>query len=108
VGNMVRDSPRPRPAAVHPHACGEHSEKIKKTLSVGGSSPRLWGTFLPLLILFHQSRFIPTPVGNIAAGPHLHPAPSVHPHACGEHARSDQYSFPRHGSSPRLWGTCGR
>jgi len=33
---------------------------------------------------------------------------AVHPHVCGEHAEPPHRRVPSLGSSPRVWGTCGR
>ena len=74
--------------------------------SIGGSSPRLWGTLFPTLIINIKRRFIPTPVGNIAVGQLFAIPRQVHPHACGEHLQNLLLDFIDNGSSPRLWGTC--
>jgi len=49
---------------VHPHACGEHSGRVSRTVFVIGSSPRLWGTLNTKSTAYTRLRFIPTPVGN--------------------------------------------
>ncbi len=91
--------------SVHPHACGEH--KKLKALMKGffGSSPRLWGTLIVLVVVPFPVRFIPTPVGNTQARYIAHSRDPVHPHACGEHRRSQGQGYLFLGSSPRLWGT---
>jgi len=71
--------------AVHPHACGEHGSTATVTAIENGSSPRLWGTFNCCVNYALDSRFIPTPVGNIYPRQGTHGRQSVHPHACGEH-----------------------
>ena len=90
---------------VHPHACGEHQSRALGSTCYAGSSPRMWGTPSFNNSLFSLQRFIPTHVGNTVSGKRLHSAPSVHPHACGEH----EYHYYRGafwaGSSPRMWGT---
>ena len=93
--------------SVHPHACGEHYSIKIVAKTCYGSSPRLWGTYMFLLRILYNFRFIPTPVGNI-----LHIFAhfwhrSVHPHACGEHHSFALKSTDLIGSSPRLWGTYG-
>ena len=71
--------------AVHPHACGEHEKAITTVLVTDGSSPRVRGTLLILLMVLLMLRFIPTRAGN-THNPHAYRSPiSVHPHACGEH-----------------------
>ena len=90
---------------VHPHACGEHPDKDHFVVGIGGSSPRLWGTFLSSRSHRGQSRFIPTPVGNIHRRRADKLLIAVHPHACGEHRGNRYRRAHDHGSSPRLWGT---
>ena len=91
--------------SVHPHACGEHPRKIRHREIQFGSSPRLWGTWILQFLLSAQSRFIPTPVGNMVKWTVLFISAPVHPHACGEHILSLLKTYLYSGSSPRLWGT---
>ena len=105
VGNIYCKFLLLPPSTVHPHACGEHIFNLFHIFTFNGSSPRLWGTFLPLPGTAGQHRFIPTPVGNIAyAWWRLYGIP-VHPHACGEHIHILKRNPINSGSSPRLWGT---
>ncbi len=85
VGNITALSPHVILFPVHPHVCGEHLRHKHHTFRVGGSSPRVWGTYqdAPLPIL--RLRFIPTCVGNMVSVPALLELSSVHPHVCGEH-----------------------
>ena len=50
-------------------------------------------------------RFIPTGVGNITSYWTSSPAPTVHPHGCGEHICRETLPCLLCGSSPRVWGT---
>ncbi len=70
-----------------------------------GSSPRMWGTLSAALIAPCANRFIPTHVGNTISAAATPSTWSVHPHACGEHAKKDIDIFAGYGSSPRMWGT---
>ena len=108
VGNTATYNRVSLAVAVHPHACGEHTEIIPIIVPPSGSSPRLWGTLLRLQSEVQTFRFIPTPVGNTAVVRDRGPPAPVHPHACGEHARINYKFYCRFGSSPRLWGTRGR
>ena len=105
VGNTSGHQAAYRGAAVHPHACGEHKNKISWTHSYTGSSPRVWGTLALLSSAGGFGRFIPTRVGNTypagARGKHH----AVHPHACGEHGCGGGNMPEVIGSSPRVWGT---
>ncbi len=105
VGNTSTRGRGGRGSTVHPHACGEHVDHQEDPREVAGSSPRMWGTpgrrpRRPIL-----GRFIPTHVGNTSSQRTRPGRRSVHPHACGEHIRSEKGSAVRVGSSPRMWGT---
>jgi len=70
-----------------------------------GSSPRTWGTLIPLPVFYLLLWFIPTDVGNSssrALGTRYLP---VHPHGRGELAEEHTVGLDGHGSSPRTWGT---
>ena len=101
VGNTSLAVPETGTAAVHPHGRGEHDESSLYQTTMGGSSPRAWGTPLfrqvqgssprawgtlaPTMAAISFERFIPTGVGNTA----------------GQGFRiASQF-----GSSPRAWGT---
>ena len=91
--------------AVHPHVCGEHMTFQPNHHVKNGSSPRMWGTPLRIVLDIRKYRFIPTYVGNtglICIGLSATP---VHPHVCGEHSETSGFTFDGHGSSPRMWGT---
>ena len=105
MGNTLAKQYHDETEAVHPHACGEHSNNTFRTKRVGGSSPRLWGTRETPLDERKDIRFIPTLVGNTTALFVERAKIAVHPHACGEHGRISRYKCLWRGSSPRLWGT---
>ena len=65
VGNIYSSSLLSYPEPVHPHGCGEHLSKYISSLSVIGSSPRVWGTYEQRNGNRSSYRFIPTGVGNI-------------------------------------------
>ncbi|KMQ51728.1 hypothetical protein CHISP_1485 [Chitinispirillum alkaliphilum] len=71
--------------AVHPHAYGEHLLSVLSVLSMGGSSPCIWGTSYRVNPFALYSRFIPMHMGNIGTFPLLMIEIAVHPHAYGEH-----------------------
>ena len=65
VGNIIMTKSAYRDRPVHPHVCGEH-QPVKSALDhLGGSSPRVWGTFATSIQFAAKRRFIPTCVGNI-------------------------------------------
>mgnify|MGYP000957603513 CR=1 FL=1 len=73
--------------------------------TIGGSSPRMWGTRNLSYCQECFVRFIPTHVGNTRQTLERARDPPVHPHACGEHGCEDEGGPAILGSSPRMWGT---
>ena len=92
---------------------------------MGGSSPRMWGLRLEVLLLAGNFRFIPTYVGFTGDISDLIPLYTVHPHVCGVYADGNDNPVrplrfiptyvgftrrimasrvPLSGSSPRMWG----
>ncbi len=108
VGNIVVQGIPDIDILVHPHVCGEHMKPLFSSLSGGGSSPRVWGTYWSNLQFGIKERFIPTCVGNIIAWPLHATKQPVHPHVCGEHFAACSRATYLAGSSPRVWGTFGR
>ena len=105
VGNSSK-SRKPLPfMSVHPHACGELFPNISFISSLGGSSPRVWGTLYHGIDSSTESRFIPTRVGNSAKLTSVRWVDTVHPHACGELLFNYNPQPINIGSSPRVWGT---
>ena len=90
---------------VHPHARGEQHDIIRRKQTSSGSSPRAWGTGVAHAERPVHIRFIPTRVGNRAAGPARATRPAVHPHARGEQHQPPVKEIAVLGSSPRAWGT---
>ena len=126
VGNTPRRTSAMRQGAVHPHACGEHTSVVACIVTVGGSSPRMWGTLWeprqwscvrsvhphacgehdrPKFLQSRRRRFIPTHVGNTPCPVCGRNRMTVHPHACGEHESRTVREGRKAGSSPRMWGT---
>ena len=64
VGNGSWPSWPGRGSAVHPHVRGERRTSSSGRGGVCGSSPRAWGTVLPMQPWLAWIRFIPTCVGN--------------------------------------------
>ena len=64
VGNTFQQEYEASFVTVHPHACGEHSMAESRASASSGSSPRMWGTRVPLDSRAVAGRFIPTHVGN--------------------------------------------
>ncbi len=105
VGNTWSATAARWPAAVHPHACGEHAPPPVLRKSPTGSSPRMWGTLGTSVFSIMCRRFIPTHVGNTRTRITTANPRTVHPHACGEHISASVTTAAVSGSSPRMWGT---
>ena len=106
MGNIGSGPKAARSRPVHPHVCGEHVAARLGASKMGGSSPRVWGTYPPSVFKNCSVRFIPTCVGNICASSTQQMSIPVHPHVCGEHLMPVISTSIDHGSSPRVWGTC--
>ena len=105
VGNGGGGPESWRRLTVHPHACGERMLAPIGAVGSVGSSPRMWGTVIVLMLLGRMVRFIPTHVGNGLPSVASSSGSAVHPHACGERPSECIKPHYRRGSSPRMWGT---
>ena len=90
--------------SVHPHVRGADSWCWSGGMAPAGSSPRAWGRFLHRRVNGLARRFIPTCVGQMAAGRTPPPPGSVHPHVRGADAGRWNWKQRAFGSSPRAWG----
>ncbi len=91
--------------AVHPHVHGERYGLAHGVDADYGSSPRTWGTHVPVHPDVGSLRFIPTYMGNAISGAMPTASNAVHPHVHGERRPAPGRSRPAAGSSPRTWGT---
>ena len=105
AGNMTYKKTHGRGPAVHPRACGEHTERVENHISVCGSSPRVRGTSSDRSYYPSLMRFIPARAGNIKASAVCVALTPVHPRACGEHETTVDPIVKKRGSSPRVRGT---
>ena len=94
-----------RPLPVHPRVCGEQLPDGSRVDHPNGSSPRVRGTGSCFLQFDVTNRFIPACAGNSPWLGRYPQVPTVHPRVCGEQERSEIYSHPCRGSSPRVRGT---
>ena len=104
VGTTFLSGLRPSDRAVHPHACGDHRLRRFRPRRVRGSPPRVWGPRERLRLESLEHRFTPTRVGTTPAIAATAAAPTVHPHACGDHGLTFTRSDSTSGSPPRVWG----
>ena len=105
VGNRSGITRLRIPNSVHPHVRGEQGDIGRESRCINGSSPRTWGTDTAHVFSPGHVRFIPTYVGNSAAGDTITFSPAVHPHVRGEQRRPLHSNASSSGSSPRTWGT---
>ena len=71
--------------SVYPHGCGVHGYGWVEIMAGFGLSPRVWGSWFYLFLLFFLPRFIPTGVGFMVSSLPFNWAISVYPHGCGVH-----------------------
>ena len=88
----------------HPHACGDKCINASSVLSLGGSSPRVWGQEFRQIQMLPSERIIPTRVGTRAIFLLKSLSGRDHPHACGDKQYIDWIKSSTGGSSPRVWG----
>ena len=88
----------------HPHAYGDKSSPIKLPLTVKGSSPRVWGQGVYLIIPILVDRIIPTRMGTSRQSGQYNSQERDHPHAYGDKRRWTMNARDKLGSSPRVWG----
>ena len=105
AGNMTPSSSCMAVSWDHPRACGEHIACRMAVLAIGGSSPRLRGTFRQRDRVRTGVGIIPALAGNIYFDSDTIVARRDHPRACGEHDQGKPLVDVDAGSSPRLRGT---
>ena len=104
VGNTMRCPRCPRLPSVHPHMRGEYQAVRPCVVDNVGSSPHAWGIRPDGPSPDSQRRFIPTCVGNTAAGSLQMRHGAVHPHMRGEYPARACSRRQHGGSSPHAWG----
>ena len=91
-------------SAVHPHVCGDDLYAAGEPPRHLGSPPRVWGRRAERASRGCAPRFTPTCVGTTAGPRGAWPAPSVHPHVCGDDLSQSSRIWATSGSPPRVWG----
>ena len=91
----------------HPHACGDKDLKTIVVVIALGSSPRVWGQEVCLIIESRGIRIIPTRVGTRLNAIRNSASQKDHPHACGDKSMNMSSITSPKGSSPRVWGQDG-
>ena len=91
----------------HPHACGDKLPLFRISLSLLGSSPRVWGQAALMVKALEYEGIIPTRVGTSSVGVFQDVNKGDHPHACGDKYYEFLCKMNAKGSSPRVWGQVG-
>ena len=105
AGNIEASSTCSIRSTAHPRVCGEHSRAVPIGLAVGGSSPRVRGTFGTPPMIKSATRLIPACAGNITDAEVAKKVAPAHPRVCGEHSHTSRPARESAGSSPRVRGT---
>ena len=105
AGNASACADARRVATVHPRACGERRDRLKRTELDRGSSPRVRGTPPGAVERGVFERFIPARAGNAPGDATIARHLPVHPRACGERSQYAGRGTTSTGSSPRVRGT---
>ena len=105
AGNRAWQEQASSPCPVHPRVCGEQISYLSILRHHHGSSPRVRGTVVWLLLLVLRKRFIPACAGNRISSCPQRKTAAVHPRVCGEQRELETQITLRVGSSPRVRGT---
>ena len=93
-----------RGAADHPRACGANSRLVRCNGPEIGSSPRMRGKRMAVLLTSRYTRIIPAHAGQTCCRSIACRRRTDHPRACGANPRHDQPRAGTPGSSPRMRG----
>ncbi len=105
VGTTVWVSVVSAASAVHPHACGDDAPDHICGRPIPGSPPRVWGRLRRKSSNCSRAFGSPPRVwGRLTVAANNVVICTVHPHACGDDARSPSAMVQRSGSPPRVWG----
>ena len=106
-GKRRDDETRFLPVAVHPHVCGENQFARQFDKAGHGTPPRVWGKRSRCMPRFMHFRYTPTCVGKTLTEKTPKQIRTVHPHVCGENAKTAGLSKLCTGTPPRVWGKRG-
>ena len=91
-------------AADHPRACGANPMTAGEKFEAGGSSPRMRGKHIRILLEFDGEWIIPAHAGQTSAVSRADQMNKDHPRACGANKFDDEVWEREVGSSPRMRG----
>ena len=104
AGKTFRALPGQLEGRAHPRACGENAPSQKRYPAGAGSSPRMRGKLITLLLPCRRGRLIPAHAGKTSRRSFKHFWMRAHPRACGENMRQWWDAPQEAGSSPRMRG----
>ena len=88
----------------HPRVCGEHWNLLSPATLFGGSSPRMRGALVAVLVAGPAAGIIPAYAGSTTALASRFACRWDHPRVCGEHILLHRLQSLFLGSSPRMRG----
>ena len=104
MGTSTKKTPSLTTQKDHPHAYGDKQAWGFQYSQVAGSSPRVWGQAIILLLLCPYVRIIPTRMGTSQVFDFWYALYEDHPHAYGDKPIRASLPLRDVGSSPRVWG----
>ena len=108
AGSTRRNFSRLTERRDHPRGCGEHSSMSAKNVPFDGSSPRMRGARVIVLIQWKPIRIIPADAGSTRGPLPARSWTPDHPRGCGEHVAGEEPHMLLVGSSPRMRGALYR
>nr|DAV39691.1 MAG TPA: hypothetical protein [Caudoviricetes sp.] len=100
---LMKTLPRLQSSSL-PHACGGVSLPFGLPVTLGKSSPRMWGCFFPEPSKGFLCSVFPTHVGVFLWRTGWDSNPRSLPHACGGVSAYSEFRVVQYVSSPRMWG----
>ena len=88
----------------HPRACGANAEAIAQAAAEDGSSPRMRGKLVGMVVFPRPKRIIPAHAGQTLRKACFRGGLTDHPRACGANEIRHLNDTIRNGSSPRMRG----
>ena len=105
AGNSAKSVSVSNGSRDHPRVCREQRRAIPQARSARGSSPRMRGTVLRLLVALRVAGIIPAYAGNRQVSTRRGGQARDHPRVCGEQNLFAVKACVHVGSSPRMRGT---
>ena len=107
AGSTPRPSRCRRPTRDHPRVCGEHTNNRTACKRRAGSSPRMRGALVCVLVHVSVVGIIPAYAGSTRNQSRGRTFYRDHPRVCGEHSAEHIAALAEQGSSPRMRGAPG-